>query len=54
MRSAFFDMLAAIGLGLITWGLWEYDTRIARAFLGMMLVAIGVGGSYVQARKGAR
>jgi len=36
-------LLVAIGLGLISWGLWGYDPRWAAISVGIGLFSIGIG-----------
>ena len=38
MRSSLLDLLALIGVALITWALWDFDTRVARGFLGLAFI----------------
>jgi len=51
MRAAFLDLLGVAGLALVTWALWEVDTRIARSFLGASMISIALVGAWLQAKR---
>lgn len=51
MRAAMLDLLGAAGLALVTWALWEVDTRLARGALGAAFIVLAVTGAYIEARR---
>lgn len=51
MRAALYDALGVVGIGLITWALWDVDTRLARGVLGISLCVVAGLGAYIQAHR---
>lgn len=54
MRSSLLDLLALIGVALIAWALWDFDTRIARVFLGLAFIVIAGMGAVTESVRARR